>query len=64
MTDTTETDGRPDLNSGTPWSELAISDLRCSASQGQTAREAAVFLCRSVKEVRDKADELRINLRE
>lgn len=46
------------LNTGPPWSDLALSDLRASLEQGDTVEQAATFLCRDVDEVRAKAEEL------
>ena len=56
--DTPQLDDTPDLNSGTPWSEPAVKDLRSCISQGQTVEETARFLCRSEKEVEEKMVEL------
>jgi hypothetical protein len=36
-----------DLNSGEPWSELALSDLRWCIKHKQPTAEIATFLCRS-----------------
>jgi hypothetical protein len=42
------------LNSGTPWSELALADLRNSMQLGKSVEEIADFLCRDVDQVRAK----------
>jgi hypothetical protein len=49
---------RPNLNSGTPWSELAIDDLRYGVEHGDTVAKIADFLCRSEEEVTEKIEEL------
>jgi hypothetical protein len=49
---------RPDLNSGKPWSELDDEDLRASVANGATSKVAAEFLCRTGREVRERAKEL------
>ena len=52
----------PDLNSGKPWSEMDIEDLRSFALGGATAAETATFLCRDVDETITKARELGLQL--
>ena len=47
-----------DANSGEPWSEMAIQDLRASLDFGNTIADAASMLCRDEDEVRRKAKEL------
>jgi hypothetical protein len=44
-----------DANSGKPWSEMDLSDLRDCLDQGDTFAQAASFLCRDGDEVRQKA---------
>ena len=47
-----------DANSGEPWSEADISDLKNELAHGRTVAETASFLCRDEDEVRQKAKEL------
>jgi hypothetical protein len=47
-----------DANSGEPWSELDIQDLRASLDFGNTYADAATMLCRDEHGVRRKAKEL------
>jgi hypothetical protein len=47
-----------DVNSGKPWSEMDLSDLRDSIDCGDSFAEVALFLCRDEHEVRAKAKEL------
>jgi hypothetical protein len=47
-----------DANSGEPWSEMDISDLKNEIAHGRTCAETASFLCRDEDEVRQKAKEL------
>ena len=49
-----------DANSGEPWSEADISDLKNELDHGRTIAETASFLCRDVYEVRAKMKELRL----
>ena len=49
---------RPDLNTGTPWSEVDLRDLASSIRVGDSVEETATFLCRSRREVREKIAEL------
>ena len=44
-----------DANSGEPWSEMDIQDLRASLDFGNTIADAASMLCRDEDEVRQKA---------
>jgi hypothetical protein len=46
------------LNTGTPWSEWALADLRYCMEHGQSIEEIADFLCRDIEEVRAKVTEL------
>jgi hypothetical protein len=50
-------------NSGQPWSEMDLWDLRNSLSHGRTADEVAEFLCRDTDEVRQKMAQLGIEER-
>ena len=43
-----------DANSGGPWSEADISDLKNELDHGRTIAETASFLCRDVYEVHAK----------
>jgi hypothetical protein len=47
-----------DLNSGRPWSEMDLFDLKNSLAHGDSLAEVASFLCRDEDEVRHKATEL------
>ena len=47
-----------DANSGEPWSEMDITDLKDSVAYGDTIAETASFLCRDEDEVREKMKEL------
>jgi len=47
-----------DANSGEPWSEADISDLKNELDHGRTIAQTASFLCRDVSEVRAKMKEL------
>ena len=49
-----------DANSGEPWSEADISDLKNEIDHGRTIAETASFLCRDVYEVRAKLKKLRL----
>lgn len=49
---------RTNLNSGTPWSEMALADLRYTLEHGDSLEQAATFLCRDIDEVQAKAEEL------
>ena len=48
----------PNLNTGKPWSEASISDLRYAVTQHHSPIRTADFLCRTLREVRRKAKEL------
>ncbi|MGC2072205.1 MAG: hypothetical protein WA694_12955, partial [Pseudolabrys sp.] len=52
--------GTMDANSGAPWSEADISDLKNELDHGRTIAETASFLCRDVYEVRAKMKELKL----
>jgi hypothetical protein len=47
-----------DANSGAPWSEADVSDLKNELNHGRTIAQTASFLCRDVPEVREKMKEL------
>jgi hypothetical protein len=47
-----------DANSGEPWSEMDLEDLRHSLDYGKTFAATARFLCRDEDEVRQKARQL------
>ena len=47
-----------DANSGAPWSEADISDLKNELDHGRTIAETASFLCRDVYELRATMKEL------
>lgn len=49
-----------DANSGEPWSEADISDLRNELDDGRTIAETASFLCREVCEERTKMKKHRL----
>lgn len=46
----------PKLNSDTPWSEMAILDLRYGVEHGQSVASLADFLCRSEAEVAEQIE--------
>jgi hypothetical protein len=50
-----------DTNSGEPWSEMDLEDLRHSLDYGDTVAETASFLCRDEDEVREKIKELALH---
>jgi hypothetical protein len=50
------------LNTGQPWSERELRDLRQSIEDGEPVLEIADFLCRTPQEVIDKAKELGFDL--
>jgi hypothetical protein len=47
-----------DANSGEPWSEMDITDLKHALAYGDTFAQTASMLCRDLVEVRQKAREL------
>ena len=49
-----------DVNSGEPWSEADISDLKNELDHGRTIAETASVLCRDVYEVRAKMKKLEL----
>jgi hypothetical protein len=49
-----------DANSGGPWSDADISDLKNELVYGRTVSQTASFLCRDEDEVREKMKELRL----
>jgi hypothetical protein len=56
MTD--DIDNRPDLNTGTKWSEIDLLDLANCIRLNDPVEEIASFMCRSRREIRDKIAEL------
>jgi hypothetical protein len=48
----------PNINSGKPWSELDLQDLRYCLAAGDPVEDIADFLCRSVDEVLAKTVEI------
>ena len=50
--------GAPNINSGMPWTELDLQDLRYCLAAGDPPEAIADFLCRNVDEVRAKTVEL------
>jgi hypothetical protein len=54
----TDIEDRPELNSGTPWSEMDLFDLANSLRLKDPIEEIASFLCRSRCAVREKIAEL------
>ena len=51
---------RPNADTGTPWTALALQDLRESIRLGFPLREIADFLRRTEREVSEKTAELGI----
>ena len=49
---------QPNLNTRTPWSELADRDLRWCLEKNQALDSIADFLCRTETEVRDRMEQL------
>ena len=49
-----------DINSGQPWSEMDLSDLKDCLRRGDSVAEIANFLCRDEEEVRAKIEELNL----
>ena len=54
---------QPNINSGKPWSEMDLRDIRDYA-RTMTISQLADFLCRSEQEVVDKLKELTLPLSE
>ena len=48
----------PNINTGKPWSEMDLADLKFCLATGWPAEEIANFLCRNVDEVRAKVAEI------
>jgi len=48
----------PNINTGKPWSELDLQDLRYCLAAGEPAEDIADFLCRNVEEVHAKTAEI------
>lgn len=42
----------PNINSGKPWSELDLEDLRYCLAAGEPAEQIADFLCRDARQDR------------
>jgi hypothetical protein len=51
-------ENRPDLNTGTKWSEMDLLDLANCVRLNDHVEEIASFMCRSRREVRKKLAEL------
>jgi hypothetical protein len=49
----------PNINSGTPWSEMDLFDLANCLKLREPIEEIAAFLCRDAGEVEAKVAELR-----
>ena len=54
----------PDMNSGKPWSQMDLYDLRSCVGSGGTTAATARFLCRGIDETMAKARELGLHLKE
>ena len=52
----------PSLNTGKRWSENDVRDLRAAIENGDLLNEIADFLCRTKREVREKARELGLRI--
>jgi hypothetical protein len=48
------------LNSGKPWSQTTLHDLRYWLNHGESVEQVAELLCRDVNEVGEKMAELGI----
>ena len=55
---------KPNLQSGKEWSHVDIADLQSQAAFGNTVAEIAGFLMRTEAEVREKAKELGMSIKE
>lgn len=44
-----------DVNSGAPWSDIDVIDLKDSLEFGRSLKDVAGFLCRSIAEIQAKA---------
>jgi len=51
-------DNRPNLNTGTEWPQMDLTDLMDMLLRGESIAEMADFLCRSRREVREKVIQL------
>ena len=60
---TRDSASRPNLNTGTPWSEMALINLRTSHAT-MAVKELADFIRRTEDEVRDKLTELGLSGKE
>lgn len=54
----------PAMNTGTPWLEMDLADLKTCLERGDTIEAIAVFLQRTKAEVREKIAELNLPARE
>ncbi|HEX3494610.1 MAG TPA: hypothetical protein VHT48_04460 [Methylocella sp.] len=52
----------PDLNSGKPWSEMDLEDLRSAWKAGDDLEELSRYLCRDWQEIATKCKELGLDL--
>ena len=52
-----DSEDRPDLNTGEPWSEMDLFDLANCVRLRERVEEIAGFLCRARREVREKLAE-------
>jgi hypothetical protein len=52
-----------DLNAGKEWSKIDLLDLRHCAGRGDSVGEIATFLMRTEAEVREKMQELGLDLK-
>jgi hypothetical protein len=51
-------------NTGGPWSESEVQDIRYAAEHGETLEEVSVFLMRTPADVLAKATELSLRIRQ
>jgi len=52
--------GIPDVNTGKPWSEMDVHDLKTCHATGTTIQDTAMFLCRNQPEIYAKSKELEL----
>ncbi|MBV9583836.1 MAG: hypothetical protein JO213_03015 [Alphaproteobacteria bacterium] len=52
------TEDRPNLNTGTPWSEWDDNDLGWGTDHNRSVEETADFLCRTPSEIRQRIKEI------
>jgi hypothetical protein len=62
MSSDPDDDDLPNLNTGQPWSENDVRDLRAAIENGDLLHEIANYLCRTKREVREKARELGLRI--